>query len=100
MTRSRFTLAIGGRSVAREDPDREALDVVNHVFEADCRAACSTRSASDVAWRTGVYSATSAYADAGVVRVRRSDARARHRREPARRPGVDRLVEDGVTDES
>ena len=58
-------LAIGGRSVARDDPDREALDVVNHVFGGGL----SSRLFDEIRERRGlaysVYSATSAYADAG-----------------------------------
>ena len=75
MTRSRFTLAIGGRSVAREDPDREALDVVNHVFGGGLSSRLFDEIRERRGLACGVYSATSAYADAGVVRVRRSDAR-------------------------
>ncbi len=58
-------LAIGGRSVARDDPDREALDVVNHVFGGGL----SSRLFDEIRERRGlaysVYSATSGYADAG-----------------------------------
>ena len=78
-------LAIGGRSVPRDDPDREALDVVNHVFGGGL----SSRLFDEIRERRGlaysVYSATSAYADAGrLVGVRRGDARARRRGQPAR----------------
>ena len=62
-------LAIGGRSVPRDDPDREALDVVNHVFGGGL----SSRLFDEIRERRGlaysVYSATSAYADAGAWSV-------------------------------
>ena len=62
-------LAIGGRSLAREDPDREALDVVNHVFGGGL----SSRLFDEIRERRGlaysVYSALSSYADAGAWSV-------------------------------
>jgi predicted Zn-dependent peptidase len=58
-------LAIGGRSIARDHPDREALDVVNHVFGGGL----SSRLFDEIRERRGlaysVFSSTSAYADAG-----------------------------------
>ena len=68
-TRSRSTSPIGGRSVPRDDPDREALDVVNHVFGGGL----SSRLFDEIRERRGlaysVYSATSSYADAGAWSV-------------------------------
>ncbi|MBA3287098.1 MAG: insulinase family protein [Acidimicrobiia bacterium] len=93
-------LAIGGRSVPREDPDREALDVVNHVFGGGL----SSRLFDEIRERRGlaysVYSATSAYADAGAWSVYAGTM-------PEHAPTVrsligaelDRLVADGITDE-
>ena len=53
----------------RDDPDREALDVVNHVFGGGL----SSRLFDEIRERRGlaysVYSATSAYADAGAWSV-------------------------------
>jgi predicted Zn-dependent peptidase len=93
-------LAIGGRSVAREDPDREALDVVNHVFGGGL----SSRLFDEIRERRGlaysVYSATSAYADAGAWSVY-AGAMPEHASDVSRLVDQEltRLVEDGVTDE-
>ncbi|MFV0306950.1 MAG: M16 family metallopeptidase [Desertimonas sp.] len=58
-------IAVGGRSLARDDPDREALDVVNHVFGGGL----SSRLFDEIRERRGlaysVFSATSTYAAAG-----------------------------------
>jgi predicted Zn-dependent peptidase len=62
-------LIVGGRAVAREDPDREALDVVNHVLGGGL----SSRLFDEIRERRGlaysVYSATSNYADTGMWSV-------------------------------
>ena len=62
-------LAIGGRGLRRDHPDREALDVVNHVFGGGL----SSRLFDEIRERRGlaysVYSATSAYADTGAWSV-------------------------------
>jgi predicted Zn-dependent peptidase len=62
-------LAIGGRAIARDDPDREALDVVNHVFGGGL----SSRLFDEIRERRGlaysVFSSTSAYADVGAWSV-------------------------------
>ena len=93
-------LAIGGRSVPRDDPDREALDVVNHVFGGGL----SSRLFDEIRERRGlaysVYSATSAYADAGAWSVY-AGAMPEHAGEVARLVGseLDRLVADGITDD-
>jgi predicted Zn-dependent peptidase len=59
-------LVVGGRAVARDDPDREALDVVNHVLGGGL----SSRLFDEIRERRGlaysVYSATSNYADTGM----------------------------------
>jgi predicted Zn-dependent peptidase len=91
-------LAIGGRSVAREDPDREALDVVNHVFGGGL----SSRLFDEIRERRGlaysVYSATSAYADAGAWSVY-AGSMPEHAGDVHRLVGreLDRLVADGIT---
>ena len=62
-------LAIGGRSVRRDDPDREVVDVVNHVFGGGL----SSRLFDEIRERRGlaysVYSATASYADVGAWSV-------------------------------
>jgi predicted Zn-dependent peptidase len=58
-------LVMGGRSLARLDPDREALDVVNHVLGGGL----SSRLFDEIRERRGlaysVFSGTAAYADCG-----------------------------------
>jgi predicted Zn-dependent peptidase len=93
-------LAIGGRSVRRDDPDREALDVVNHVFGGGL----SSRLFDEIRERRGlaysVYSATSAYADAGAWSVY-AGAMPEHAGEVARLVGteLERLVAGAITDD-
>jgi predicted Zn-dependent peptidase len=93
-------LAIGGRSVPRDDPDREALDVVNHVFGGGL----SSRLFDEIRERRGlaysVYSATSAYADAGAWSVY-AGAMPEHAGEVARLVGSERerLVDGGISDD-
>jgi len=93
-------LAIGGRSVPRADPDREALDVVNHVFGGGL----SSRLFDEIRERRGlaysVYSATSAYADAGAWSVY-AGSMPDHAGEVERlvRTELTRLVTDGITDD-
>jgi predicted Zn-dependent peptidase len=62
-------LVVGGRAVARDDPDREALDVVNHVLGGGL----SSRLFDEIRERRGlaysVYSATANYADTGMWSV-------------------------------
>jgi predicted Zn-dependent peptidase len=93
-------LAIGGRSVPRDDPDREALDVVNHVFGGGL----SSRLFDEIRERRGlaysVYSATSAYADAGAWSVY-AGSMPEHAGEVNRLivSELDRMIADGITEE-
>ena len=93
-------LAIGGRAVARDDSDREALDIVNHVFGGGL----SSRLFDEIRERRGlaysVYSATSAYADSGAWSVY-AGAMPEHAGTVHRlvESELDRLVADGITDE-
>lgn len=93
-------LAIGGRSLRRDHPDREALDVVNHVFGGGL----SSRLFDEIRERRGlaysVYSATSAYADAGAWSVY-AGAMPEHAGEVHGLvlSELDRLVADGITDD-
>src|SRR6266508_2622248 len=91
-------LAIGGRSLQRDDVDRETLDVVNHVFGGGL----SSRLFDEIRERRGlaysVYSSTSAYADTGAWTVYAGSMP-----EPAGevagliRGEIDRLISDGIT---
>jgi predicted Zn-dependent peptidase len=93
-------LAIGGRSLPREHPDREALDVVNHVFGGGL----SSRLFDEIRERRGlaysVYSSTSAYVDAGAWTVY-AGSMPEHAGEVERlvRQEIDKLVADGISDE-
>jgi predicted Zn-dependent peptidase len=62
-------LAIGFRGVAREDPDREALDVLNHCLGGGM----SSRLFDEIREQRGlayaVYSSPSAYSDAGALAI-------------------------------
>ena len=93
-------LAIGGRSVRRDDPDREVLDVVNHVFGGGL----SSRLFDEIRERRGlaysVYSATSSYADAGAWSVY-AGSMPEHAGEVERliHSEIERLVSGGITAE-
>lgn len=93
-------LLLGGRALPRLDPDREALDVVNHVLGGGL----SSRLFDEIRERRGlaysVFSGASAYADTGVWSVyagtlpeHAATVRALVASE------LDRLVADGITDE-
>jgi predicted Zn-dependent peptidase len=93
-------LAIGGRAIARDDPDREALDVVNHVFGGGL----SSRLFDEIRERRGlaysVFSATSTYTGTGAWSVY-AGAMPEHAGEVRRLVGqeLDRLLADGITDD-
>jgi predicted Zn-dependent peptidase len=93
-------LAIGGRSVRRDDPDREVLDVVNHVFGGGL----SSRLFDEIRERRGlaysVYSATSSFADAGAWSVY-AGSMPEHAGEVERliHGEIERLVSGGITAE-
>jgi predicted Zn-dependent peptidase len=91
-------LALGGRAVRRDDPSREALDVVNHVFGGGL----SSRLFDEIRERRGlaysIYSATSAYADTGAWSVY-AGAMPEHAGEVHRVviEELERLVSGGIT---
>ncbi len=93
-------LAIGGRAIARDDPDREALDVVNHIFGGGL----SSRLFDEIRERRGlaysVFSATSTYTGTGSWSVY-AGAMPEHAGEVRRLVGqeLERLVTNGVTDD-
>jgi predicted Zn-dependent peptidase len=93
-------LAIGGRAVRRDDPDREVLDVVNHVFGGGL----SSRLFDEIRERRGlaysVYSATSSFADAGAWSVY-AGAMPEHVGEVERliHGEIERLVSGGISAE-
>ena len=93
-------IVMGGRSLARGDDDREALDVVNHVLGGGL----SSRLFEEIRERRGlaysVYSGVSAYADSGAFQMYAGT-------QPGRRDEVvelmrselDRLVKYGISDD-
>ena len=93
-------LVTGGRSLPRTDPDREALDVVNHVLGGGL----SSRLFDEIRERRGlaysVFSTTSTYSDTGAWSIyagslpeHAGDVRSVITHE------LGRLVEDGITDD-
>jgi predicted Zn-dependent peptidase len=93
-------LVIGGRAFDRADPDREALDVVNHVLGGGL----SSRLFEEIRERRGlvysVYSSLALYSDCGAWTVS-AGTQPQHADEVLELIGVelDRLVRDGITDD-
>ncbi len=93
-------IVMGGRSLARSDDDREALDVVNHVFGGGL----SSRLFEEIRERRGlaysVYSGVSAYADSGAFQMY-AGTQPEHGDEVIElmRSELARLVSDGITDD-
>ena len=91
---------MGSRSLARRDPRREALDVVNHVFGGGL----SSRLFEEIRERRGlayaVYSGVSAFADAGAFQMY-AGTQPEHADEVQSllRGELDKLVAEGITDE-
>jgi predicted Zn-dependent peptidase len=91
-------LVVGGRSIARTDPDREALDVVNHVLGGGL----SSRLFDEIRERRGlaysVFSSAAAYVDTGMWSVY-AGTLPEHAAEVHRLVAVElrRLVDDGIT---
>jgi predicted Zn-dependent peptidase len=91
-------LVMGGGALARTDPDREALDVVNHILGGGL----SSRLFDEIRERRGlaysVFSSASAFSDSGVWSIyagtlpeHRDEVETLVRRE------LDRLTSDGIT---
>jgi predicted Zn-dependent peptidase len=91
-------LVAGGRSLRRDDPDREALDVANHVLGGGL----SSRLFDEIRERRGlaysVFSTAASYADTGVWSVH-AGTLPEHSGEVERlvRHEIERLVGDGIT---
>ena len=93
-------IVVGGRSLRRDDEDREALDVVNHVLGGGL----SSRLFDEIRERRGlaysVFSNAAAYADAGMWSVYAGTLP--ENAETVRRlitNELERLVEHGITDD-
>jgi predicted Zn-dependent peptidase len=93
-------LLVGGRSLSRTDPSREALDVVNHVLGGGL----SSRLFDEIRERRGlaysVFSSSTSYADVGAWSVY-AGSMPEHASEVASivRHELDRLIEGGITDD-
>ena len=93
-------IVMGGRSLARGDNDREALDVVNHVFGGGL----SSRLFEEIRERRGlaysVYSGVSAFADSGAFQMY-AGTQPEHGRDviDLMQAELARLVGDGISDE-
>ena len=93
-------IVMGSRALARRDPRREALDVVNHVFGGGL----SSRLFEEIRERRGlayaVYSGVSAFADAGVFQMY-AGTQPEHADEVQAllHAELDKLVADGITDD-
>ena len=93
-------IVMGSRSLARNDPRREALDVVNHVFGGGM----SSRLFEEIREQRGlaysVYSGVSSYSDAGVFQMY-AGTQPEHSDEVRglMTTELQRLVADGITDE-
>jgi predicted Zn-dependent peptidase len=93
-------LSVGFRGVPRDDPDREALDVVNHVLGGGM----SSRLFEEVREKRGlaysVYSSPVSYADAGALTIYAgTHPGAVHEVLDLVDAELDRLRRDGLTDE-
>jgi predicted Zn-dependent peptidase len=93
-------IVMGGRSLARGDDDREALDVVNHVFGGGL----SSRLFEEIRERRGlaysVYSGVSAYADSGAFQMY-AGTQPEHGDEviALMAAELDRLISNGISDD-
>lgn len=93
-------LVIGSSAIARTDPDREALDVANHVLGGGL----SSRLFDEIRERRGlaysVFSSASSFCDTGAWSVY-AGTMPEHRAEVEHLVGheIHRLVEDGITAE-
>ena len=93
-------LVVGGRALHRLDPDRDALDVANHVLGGGL----SSRLFDEIRERRGlaysVFSTAAAYADSGAWSVY-AGTMPEHAAEVRELIGteIDRLVADGITAE-
>ncbi len=93
-------LVLGMQSMRRGDPDREALDVVNHVFGGGL----SSRLFDEIRERRGlaysVYSGVSAYADSGAFTIY-AGTQPVHATEVLDliHEQLELLIKDGVTDD-
>ena len=93
-------IVIGGRSLARNDPRREALDVVNHVFGGGLSSRLFEEIRESRGLAYAVYSGVSSYSDSGVFQMY-AGTQPEHADEVKglMATELEKLVADGITDE-
>ena len=93
-------IVIGGRSLARNDSRREALDVVNHVFGGGLSSRLFEEIRESRGLAYAVYSGVSSYSDAGVFQMY-AGTQPEHADEVQglMTTELHKLVADGITDE-
>ena len=93
-------IVIGGRSLARNDSRREALDVVNHVFGGGLSSRLFEEIRESRGLAYAVYSGVSSYSDAGVFQMY-AGTQPEHADEVQglMTTELQKLVADGITDE-
>jgi len=93
-------IVIGGRSLARNDPRREALDVINHVFGGGLSSRLFEEIRKSRGLAYAVYSGVSSYSDAGVFQMY-AGTQPEHADEVQGLMTTElrKLVADGITDE-
>ena len=93
-------IVIGGRSLARNDPRREALDVINHVFGGGLSSRLFEEIRESRGLAYAVYSGVSSYSDAGVFQMY-AGTQPEHADEVQGLMTTElrKLVADGITDE-
>lgn len=93
-------IVMGSRSLARSDPRREALDVVNHVFGGGLSSRLFEEIRESRGLAYSVYSGVSSYSDAGVFQMY-AGTQPEHADvvQGLMHTELQRLVADGITDE-
>ena len=93
-------IVMGGRSLPRNDPRREALDVVNHVFGGGLSSRLFEEIRESRGLAYAVYSGVSSYSDAGVFQMY-AGTQPEHAAEVQglMTSELHKIVADGITDE-
>ena len=93
-------IVMGGRSLPRNDPRREALDVVNHVFGGGLSSRLFEEIRESRGLAYAVYSGVSSYSDAGVFQMY-AGTQPEHAAEVQglMTSELHKIVADGITDD-
>jgi predicted Zn-dependent peptidase len=93
-------IVMGSRSLARNDPRREALDVVNHAFGGGLSSRLFEEIRENRGLAYAVYSGVSSYSDAGVFQMYAGTQPEHADEVQGLMTGeLDKLVAEGITDE-